>query len=328
MLASTRITRSKVAKASSVTIKKVKLKKLEATVRAKNTTRKVKPKSPQVQIPENIELKQEFIEKYLPNFIEGLNYVLKLDATLYQVATSNDYPTFHKSKVELFNSLIDSYQQNNDLKPLMQYFFKFLSQSIISQQLSGKSANAIKARVINKFKESNAGLEYPDPDFFLGLSVEDLSKLGLGIRKAQYLKSLSEFFVDDSSSKCELFLNSSVEDISEQLIKIKGLGPWTINMFLLFGLKKLDIFDSGDLGIARGTSIYFQERQSVFKELMSQTEITSDDKCRWTKSKSKKKWDPIHEKYISENARKFKPYRLILMLILWHISNTFVESLK
>lgn len=125
------------------------------------------------------------------------------------------------------------------------YYFISLSSSIIGQQLSGKVADVIFARFVKLFPK-----EKVTPEHTLKLDTEKIRMIGISYSKISYLKDLAQKFLD-GEIKYDKFDKLPNGKIAEELIKVKGIGPWTAEMFLLFTLGKEDIFSHGDLGLKR-----------------------------------------------------------------------------
>lgn len=129
-------------------------------------------------------------------------------------------------------------------------FYESLVRSIVYQQLSGKAAATIYGRFKNLFNTET----YPTPIDVLSKSHDVLRSVGLSNQKVIYIHELSEKWV-----KGELDLTDvdsmSDEEISSELIKVKGIGQWTADMFLMFTLVRPDVFPLGDLGIQKGFMI-------------------------------------------------------------------------
>ncbi|MBI4537680.1 MAG: DNA-3-methyladenine glycosylase 2 family protein [candidate division NC10 bacterium] len=122
--------------------------------------------------------------------------------------------------------------------------FETLVRSVLLQQLSGKAAKTIFAR----FKGAVTRGSRMRPEEVLVLSREVLRGLGLSTRKAEYVHDLAakvEAGVVDLAKLSHL----SDAEVTEHLGQVKGIGPWTAQMFLLFGLKRPDVLATGDLGI-------------------------------------------------------------------------------
>ena len=170
-----------------------------------------------------------------------------------------------------------------DLKPEENYF-KSLTRSILYQQLSGKAAKTISDRFISLYPNKN----FPSPQDVLNTKHEKLRSVGISNAKAHYIKNIAQAFINETMDH-ENFHELSDEKIMDQLISIKGVGPWTIQMFLMFTLNRLDIFPTGDLGVQRGFKIYFK-----LKELPSEKEMLL-------------------------RSELWRPYRTIMSIYFWKV---------
>jgi DNA-3-methyladenine glycosylase II len=119
-------------------------------------------------------------------------------------------------------------------------YFTNLAESIISQQISVKAADTIFAR----FRETNS----LRPIAAAELTDDQVKYIGLSGQKARYIRDLAEHFVQDAAVFDHLESLSDDEVIAE-LTKIKGIGVWTAQMFLMFTLGKPDVFAPDDLGL-------------------------------------------------------------------------------
>ncbi len=122
--------------------------------------------------------------------------------------------------------------------------FETLVRSIVFQQLSGKSARAIFARL----KEATGADSRMTPEGILALSAEDVRRVGLSQQKTKYLRDIAE------KTQAGIISFSALPRLSDEgvighLTVAKGVGVWTAQMFLLFALRRPDILATGDLGI-------------------------------------------------------------------------------
>ena len=191
------------------------------------------------------------------------------------------------------NKAIKHLKTDNKLKKIIQKYpvpnfshntnyFDALSKSIIYQQLSGKVARIIYNRFLNLFPAKN-----PDPNYYLDINGSDLKKIGLSKQKINYINNLSIFFINNKDE--HLFNNLSEQEIHDKLIIIKGIGKWTIDMFMMFTLYKTDILPVGDLGIKK-----------AFKNLYNLQKLPS-------------------EAFMNQKSNNWKPYRTIASCYLWMI---------
>ena len=130
--------------------------------------------------------------------------------------------------------------------------FKSLSSGIMAQQVSGAAASSIKRKFIALFCPAEDGQEharlFPTPAQVAACSVPFLRQAGLSERKAEYIKGLAEKFASGELSAAML-INASDEEVLEKLTSVRGLGRWSVEMFACFGLKRMDILSTGDLGV-------------------------------------------------------------------------------
>lgn len=159
--------------------------------------------------------------------------------------------------------------------------FSDLCNAIVCQQLSDKAGAAIWKRFEALFSKKTI-----TPSLVLKKSVSDLRKSGISNSKACYIQNIAEVFVRDHLNK-EKFLIQKDEEIIQELIRIKGVGRWTAEMFLIFSLGRPDVFSCGDLGLRKGVQkLYGLKNLPEEKQLLCLT----------------KKWSP---------------YRSYASLLLW-----------
>lgn len=126
-----------------------------------------------------------------------------------------------------------------------------LLRAIVGQQLSVKAAKTIYDRLCGLYDDRT-----PTPAELIATDPEDLRSVGLSRAKASYLRDLAEH-VEDGDLDLERLPELPDEEVSTQLIAIKGLGRWTVDMFLMFHLGRPDILPVGDLGIRRAVEIAY-----------------------------------------------------------------------
>ena len=127
------------------------------------------------------------------------------------------------------------------------------------------------------------------------MEIPVLRTAGLSQRKAEYIKGLAEKFASGELS-AKMLIEASDEEVLEKLIAVRGLGRWSVEMFACFGLKRMDIFSTGDLGVQRGMA------SSVGKDV--------------AKLKAKGgKWKYMSEEEMLRIANKFAPYRYVPLIL-------------
>jgi DNA-3-methyladenine glycosylase II len=121
--------------------------------------------------------------------------------------------------------------------------FRALVFSILGQQISGKAAASIRARLVEHLKP-----EEISPETIGRLTPETLRSLGVSGQKASYLLDLAQRVI---SGEVQLSRMARMKDeqVIEALVQVKGIGVWTAQMFLIFSLGRPDVFPHDDLGV-------------------------------------------------------------------------------
>ena len=198
------------------------------------------------------------------NFSKAEKSLIESDPKLGKVIENNGHLKFSIKKVDPFNELVNI---------------------VISQFISTKAATSIKEKMLKQLNEESFKILS-----FKNLTVSQIKSLGLSKNKAKSIKSLVLFFSQNPNSKNIYKL--SKEERYDNLIKIFGIGKWSIEMFEMFYIRNKNIFSSGDAAIR----VAMEELEMVKK--------TND-----------------FEKY-DEYAKRWDPYKTIACLHLWH----FIES--
>ena len=136
--------------------------------------------------------------------------------------------------------------------------FYTLSRSIVGQQISVKAAQAVWERLEFKIKKIK-------PNDIFKAHYMTLKSCGLSRQKVSYLKSLSQAFLQ-RDIKTKNWPNLNDEEIIKQLIKIKGIGRWTAEMYLIFNLCRPDIFPVDDIGLIKGICKCYNLNYPISKE--------------------------------------------------------------
>lgn len=136
-------------------------------------------------------------------------------------------------------------------------YFADLVDAIISQQLSGKAAETIFGRFKALIKDGEI-----TPKNVLKLKDEKMRTAGMSYSKIKYILDLAQK-VEDKELNLNKLKNIKDEEVILELVKVKGIGRWTAEMFLIFTLKRQDVFSHGDLGLNNAIKkIYKMERYS------------------------------------------------------------------
>jgi len=134
-------------------------------------------------------------------------------------------------------------------------YFMALCEDIIGQQLSGKAADSIFARFARLFPKTQI-----TPERILKLADQQIRSIGTSWAKARYLKDLAGQ-VKNQTIDLETLDQLADEQVIIELTKIKGIGPWTAEMFLIFTLKREDVFSRGDLGLNKAFKKLYGQRR-------------------------------------------------------------------
>ena len=153
--------------------------------------------------------------------------------------------------------------------------------SIVGQQLSVKAAATIYGRVTELYGGST-----PTPAQLIATDPEDLRAAGLSYSKAAYLRDLAER-IEDGDLDLAALPELNDKEVGEMLIQVKGLGQWTVDMFLMFHLGRPDVLPVGDLGIRRAAEQAYGLRKLPSPERLKRL------------------------------ARPWRPYRTLACLYLW-----------
>lgn len=130
------------------------------------------------------------------------------------------------------------------LKPHNNHYAELLS-SIVGQQLSVKAADTIWRRVLELF-DGNV----PTPKQISETKDDDLRACGLSFAKISYMKDLARHILEGQLDFKHIIAQGN-EELIRQLVAIKGIGPWSAHMFMIFSLGRMDILPVGDLGIQK-----------------------------------------------------------------------------
>ncbi len=123
--------------------------------------------------------------------------------------------------------------------------FLALSEAILWQQLSWKAANAIHEKLLGALGERR-----PRPSDFLRAPARAFARAGVSRQKTRYLKELARHF-EEKRFPGRLIGELSDEEIVRILTGLEGVGRWTAEMYLIFGLNRPDVFPAGDLGLKK-----------------------------------------------------------------------------
>jgi DNA-3-methyladenine glycosylase II len=164
------------------------------------------------------------------------------------------------------------------------HIYLYLCASIMSQQLSTKVAQVIYQRFLALY-----GKKSPSAQQILDTPFETLRGIGLSNAKASYVQNVCRFFKEQKLTDARLYRMTD-EEVVATLTQIKGVGKWTAEMILMFGLQHEDVFPADDLGIQQSMMKLYRLNAASKKELLVQ---------------------------MHKVAEQWRPYRTYACLYLW-----------
>ena len=181
------------------------------------------------------------------------------------------------NKDKVLKKIIDQFPKQSLI--LNDNSFHALINSIIGQQISVSAANSMKKKLFALKKNIT-------PRTIKNIKKIDLKKCGLSKQKIQYINNIADFFEENKKFINEI---NKLEDqyIREKLIEIKGIGNWTVDMFLIFTHGSSNIFPTGDLGFIKAISKHYK------KDL------------------------PLDDNFLSTLLKRWSPYSSIATWYLW-----------
>ena len=178
--------------------------------------------------------------------------------------------------------------------------FEALLESIIYQQLHGKAAAAIHARLIASFASVvNGGadpgtvLAHPDPQHILDCTNEQLRAAGLSHNKALSIRDLAAKTIDGTVPSLPRIRRMSDEAIIEHLTQVRGIGRWTVEMMLIFRLGRPNVLPVDDYGVRKGFALTFsglKPKQRVTPDLLPKADVMRRRARRWQPWSSVASW--------------------------------------
>lgn len=137
--------------------------------------------------------------------------------------------------------------------PTEQDLFQSLLRTIVYQQLSGKAAGTIHGRVIALFPDAT-----PTPQDLLALDDSALRGAGLSRNKTLAVRDLASKTLDSTVPQLAELEQLDDETIIQRLIQVRGIGRWTVEMLLMFQLRRPDVLPVDDLGVRKGFMLLYQ----------------------------------------------------------------------
>ena len=177
--------------------------------------------------------------------------------------------------------------------PAQQSPFEALLRAILYQQLHGKAAAAIHAKLLTSFEPVSGLGKHPSAEHVLGCPNEQLRAAGLSHNKALAIRDLAAKTVDGTVPSLGRIRRMSDDAIIEQLTQVSGVGRWTVEMFLMFRLGRPDVLPVSDYGIRKGFALTFQglkPEQKVTLDLLAKPEVMEKRARRWGPWRSVASW--------------------------------------
>jgi DNA-3-methyladenine glycosylase II len=140
--------------------------------------------------------------------------------------------------------------------------FAGLVEAIVYQQLAGAAAKAIHGRLVAALQEE------VEPEALLSLSDETLRAAGLSTNKARSLRDLATKVLDGTVLlEPRRLSRQSDDEVIARLTTVRGIGPWTAQMFLMFRLQRLDVWPVADFGVRQGYGLAWKVPMPTAREL-------------------------------------------------------------
>ncbi|OIJ13559.1 DNA-3-methyladenine glycosylase [Anaerobacillus alkalilacustris] len=174
----------------------------------------------------------------------------------------------------LHTDLAVLFQDNRGLPLLCEFdLYYCVMKTIIHQQLNLSFAHTLTERFVKSFGKEQDGVWFPPtPETVSNLDYEDLRKLQFSQRKAEYVIDTSKLIASGELNLDELKLLKDEEAI-EQLVRIRGIGYWTAENILLFGMARKNLFPVKDIGIQNAAKNLFElEKKPTVEELLTMSE--------------------------------------------------------
>ncbi|MDF2065708.1 DNA-3-methyladenine glycosylase [Bacillus sp. Cr_A10] len=144
--------------------------------------------------------------------------------------------------------------------------YENIIKSIIHQQLNLSFARTLTTRFVQTFGEQIDGVWiYPTADKIAKLEVDTLRGMQFSTRKAEYIIGISKAIATEEL-KLNTFVNETDETIMKKLTSYRGIGPWTAESFLLFGLGRENLFPVGDIGLQNSLKQMWNMEKKPSKE--------------------------------------------------------------
>ena len=184
--------------------------------------------------------------------------------------------------------------------------FEALTESIVYQQLNGKAAATIHARLIASFQpvafpnviagQLATHSAHPSPQDFLDAPTPQLRAAGLSANKTLALRDLAAKTLDGTVPTLARIRRMSDQAIIDHLTQVRGIGKWTVEMLLIFRLGRPDVFPTSDYGVRKGFALTFQNLKPTTKVTPALLPTPAQ---------------------MERRAKKWQPYRSVASWYMW-----------
>ncbi|MDM5191935.1 DNA-3-methyladenine glycosylase [Bacillus hominis] len=226
-----------------------------------------------------IQLEEQVI--YVPLFIDEEQIVVRLQGIgtvqnpQFWISSQTGDPEKVMKRMRFIFHWNDSFQDiqnhflNTSLRPLFEMYaytpiilefdyFACLLRCIIHQQINLKFATVLTEQFVKRYgTEKNGVFFFPTPEIVANISIEELREQKFSQRKAEYIVGLAKSIACGKLDLASIETRAE-EEVSAQLLPIRGIGAWTVQNFLMFGLGRKNMFPKADIGIQRAVQGVFQ----------------------------------------------------------------------
>ncbi|KAG0356974.1 hypothetical protein BG005_004059 [Podila minutissima] len=216
-------------------------------------------------------------------------------------------------------------------------YFRVLCRTILGQQIHWKAARSIIYKFVSHyFPEGKVTVEsldegdktFPTPQQVLTTPPDQLRQCGLSERKASYIQDLAKHFVEGKITFTDKAMLQALTDqeLAAQLLCVRGIGPWTVDMFLMDSLERLDVLPTLDLGVRKGMEKHFAHhyKNGIWGAHLIKPEVEDGEeegsggkKKKASKGKGKAKKGEMSCDDMERMAEIWRPYRSIASWYMW-----------
>ncbi|KAG0197515.1 hypothetical protein BGX28_009037, partial [Mortierella sp. GBA30] len=212
-------------------------------------------------------------------------------------------------------------------------YFRVLTRTILGQQIHWKAARSIIFKFVSFYFPGKVTAEsldegdktFPSPNQVLATGIDSLRSCGLSERKASYVQDLARHFVEGKITFTDKAMLQSMtdEELAAQLLCVRGIGPWTVDMFMMDSLERLDVLPTLDLGVRKGMEKHFRseykngvwgtivEEEIVVEAEDGQVKTIKKKSAAKGKGKGKAKNGEMTCEDMERMAERWRPYRSI-----------------